>query len=125
MAISGPDQKYIYPRRGSLPTLHEYDSDDGSSIREPQLYPSTVYRRYFQVQIGNLATFSSFWSCRSINKSEADLRSMSELTVDFGRYPESSGRSQTAPDSPFLVLHKSLSQPSLGRSISEFTDRDR
>ncbi|XP_019769473.2 uncharacterized protein LOC109543961 isoform X1 [Dendroctonus ponderosae] len=102
----GPDQKYVYPRRGSLPTLHEYDSDDGSSIREPQLYPSTVYRR-------------------SINKSEADLRSMSEMTVDFGRYPESSGRSQTAPDSPFLALHKSLSQPSLGRSISEFTDRDR
>ncbi|XP_050293740.1 uncharacterized protein LOC126734248 [Anthonomus grandis grandis] len=101
----GPDQKYYFPRRGSLPTLVEYDSDDASSIREPHLYPNSIFRR-------------------SLHKSEADLRSMTEMTVDFGRsYHRSSGRSQTVPDSPYLSLHRSLSQPSLGRSISEFTER--
>ncbi|CAG9773007.1 unnamed protein product [Ceutorhynchus assimilis] len=90
----GPDQKYLYPRRKSLPTLVEYDSDDdGSSVREPQLYASSVFRR-------------------SLHRSEADLRSMTEMTVDFGH--------KLVPDYPF-----SLSQPSLGRSLSEFTERDR
>ncbi|XP_030759070.1 uncharacterized protein LOC115884588 [Sitophilus oryzae] len=104
----GPDQKYFFPRRGSLPTLLEYDSDDGSSIREPQLYPSSISRRS--------TTF----------KSEADLRSMTEMTVDFGRYPESGGASsRLLPESPRLSLNRSLSQPSLGRSLSEYTDKDR
>ncbi|XP_076259294.1 uncharacterized protein LOC143195746 [Rhynchophorus ferrugineus] len=104
----GPDQKYFYPRRGSLPTLLEYDSDDASSIREPQLYPSSVLRR-------------------SNYRSEADLRSMTELTVDFGRsYPESGDRPfHLVPQSPNMSFNRSLSQPSLGRSLSEFTEKDR
>lgn len=103
----GPDQKYFYPRRGSLPTLIEYDSDDGSSVREPELYPSSIFRR-------------------SLHRSEADLRSMTEMTVDFGRsYHVSSGTSYFVPESPRMSLNRSLSQPSLGRSVSEFTDRDR
>ncbi|KAL1506227.1 hypothetical protein ABEB36_005624 [Hypothenemus hampei] len=103
----GPDQKYVIPRRGSLPTLLEYDSDDGSSIKEPRLYPSSILRR-------------------SMHKSEADLRSMTETIVEFGKsYPESSGRSQVSPDSPGMSFNRSLSQPSLGRSLSEFTERDR
>ncbi|XP_066145787.1 uncharacterized protein [Euwallacea fornicatus] len=103
----GPDQKYLISKRGSLPTLTEYDSDDGSSIREPQLYPSSMYRR-------------------SIYRSEADLRSMTEMTVDFGKsYPDSSGRSQVTSESPFLYLNRSSSQPSLGGSLSEYTEKDR
>ncbi|XP_066139986.1 uncharacterized protein [Euwallacea fornicatus] len=113
-------------RRSSLPTLYEYDSDGGSSVktlsREPVVYPSMPRR-----------------SSRSSCKSEADLRSMSEMTVDFGRpdhfdsqseassyYPDRGSRFYEDSDAGSThgrSLARSLSQPSLARSASEFTER--
>lgn len=109
-------------RRSSLPTLYEYDSDGGSSVRtltqEPQVHPLRTRR-----------------TSRSSYRSEADLRSMSEMIVDFGRpdhdshsesssyhgryYEDSEPGSSSHPHS----LVRSLSQPSLARSASEFTER--
>lgn len=119
-------------RRSSLPTLYEYDSDGGSSIRtltnEPALHPS------IPIRIRRASTKSSY-------KSEADLRSMSEMTVDFARpdhgdshseassyYPRYYDDSEPDPDykissSSHPSLARSLSQPSLARSASEFTER--
>ncbi|KAL1489290.1 hypothetical protein ABEB36_014215 [Hypothenemus hampei] len=101
-------------RRSSLPTLYEYDSDGGSSVRTITREP-IIPRR----------------SSRSSFKSEADLRSMSEVTVDFGRPDHSDSQSETSsyyPDTEAGSLHgrslaRSLSQPSLARSASEFTER--
>ncbi|CAG9769365.1 unnamed protein product [Ceutorhynchus assimilis] len=113
-------------RRSSLPTLYEYDSDGGSSVktltREPMVYPSMPRR-----------------SSRSSYKSEADLRSMSEMTVDFARpdhFDSQSEASSYYPDRRYYEdsevdggsmhgrsLARSLSQPSLARSASEFTER--
>lgn len=108
-------------RRSSLPTLYEYDSDGGSSVRtlthEPIVQPLIPPRR----------------SSRSSYRSEADLRSMSEMTVDFGRhdndrfseassyYPDRRYYDDSDPGHPSLA--RSLSQPSLARSASEFTER--
>lgn len=105
-------------RRSSLPTLYEYDSDGDSSVRtltrEPILYPLSK-------------------NSRSSYRSEVDLRSMSEVTVDFGRpdpdryseassyYPEKRYYDDSEPGHPSLT--RSLSQPSLARSASEFTER--
>lgn len=104
-------------RRSSLPTLYEYDSDGESSVRtltrEPIVYPLR--------------------GSRSSYRSEVDLRSMSEMTVDFGRpdpdryseissyYPEKRYYDDSEPGHPSLA--RSLSQPSLARSASEFTER--
>ncbi|XP_030751220.1 uncharacterized protein LOC115878769 isoform X1 [Sitophilus oryzae] len=113
-------------RRSSLPTLYEYDSDGESSVRtltrEPMVHPS-IPRRY----------------SRSSNRSEADLRSMSEMTVDFGRPDHIDSQSEASsyyPDRRYYEdseadtgstharsLARSLSQPSLARSASEFTER--
>ncbi|KAK9882223.1 hypothetical protein WA026_019738 [Henosepilachna vigintioctopunctata] len=115
-------------RRSSLPTLYEYDSDGESSVRtltrEPMEYPLPRSRR----------------TSRSSFKSEADLRSMSEMTVDFGRPDMADSQSES---SHYFALHRydddetdsyyrsgaghpslarSLSQPSLARSASEFTE---
>lgn len=110
-------------RRSSLPTLYEYDSDGGSSVRtltrEAMVHPS-------------IPTRSSY-------KSEADLRSMSEMTVDFARpdhFDSQSEASSYYPDRRYYEdseadtvsthgrsLARSLSQPSLARSASEFTER--
>lgn len=105
-------------RRSSLPTLYEYDSDGDSSVRtltrEPVVYPLRK-------------------NSRSSYRSEVDLRSMSEMTVDFGR-PEPDSYSESSsyyPDKRYYVdsdpghpsLARSLSQPSLARSASEFTER--
>ncbi|XP_019761713.1 uncharacterized protein LOC109538775 [Dendroctonus ponderosae] len=113
-------------RRSSLPTLYEYDSDGGSSVktltRDSMVYPAMPQR-----------------SSRSSCKSEADLRSMSEMTVDFGRpdhFDTQSEASSYYPDRQYYEdsevdagsthgrsLARSLSQPSLARSASEFTER--
>lgn len=117
-------------RRSSLPTLYEYDSDGGSSVRtitnEPMVHahlPSRARK-----------------SSRSSYRSEADLRSMSEVTVDFGR-PDHDSQSEASSYYPVRYyddmdtehdykigsnhpsLARSLSQPSLARSASEFTER--
>ncbi|KAL3280161.1 hypothetical protein HHI36_017661 [Cryptolaemus montrouzieri] len=115
-------------RRSSLPTLYEYDSDGESSVRtltrEPMEYPLPRSRR----------------TSRSSFKSEADLRSMSEMTVDFGRPDMADSQSESShyfsvhrydddeTDSYYRSgtghpsLARSLSQPSLARSASEFTE---
>ncbi|XP_050308997.1 uncharacterized protein LOC126745278 [Anthonomus grandis grandis] len=113
-------------RRSSLPTLYEYDSDGESSVktvaRESMVYPSIPRR-----------------SSRASYKSEADLRSMSEMIVDFGRpdifdnqsevssyYPERRYYEDSEVDIGSIrgrSLARSLSQPSLARSASEITER--
>ncbi|XP_017784554.1 PREDICTED: uncharacterized protein LOC108568132 [Nicrophorus vespilloides] len=114
-------------RRSSLPTLYEYDSDGGSSARtltaEPMLQPHLPPR--------------SRKTSRSSYRSEADLRSMSEMIVDFGRMDHGDSQSEVSSYYPSRYyedsehemgshhpsLARSLSQPSLARSASEFTER--
>lgn len=115
-------------RRSSLPTLYEYDSDGGNSVRtltnEPMVHPNLPPR-------DNRGSRSSY-------RSEADLRSMSEMIVDFGRPDQSDYHSEASSYYPappryyddsdqvdygHPTLARSLSQPSLARSASEFTER--
>ncbi|KAK9685559.1 hypothetical protein QE152_g37948 [Popillia japonica] len=115
-------------RRSSLPTLYEYDSDGGSSIKtltaDPVAHSNVPLR-------GRKSSRSSY-------RSEADLRSMSEMIVDFGRPDHIDSQSEASSyypryyeedqDSEYKGSHhpslaRSLSQPSLARSASEFTER--
>lgn len=122
-------------RRSSLPTLYEYDSDGGSSVRtitnDPMLpnqhnqaggYPYPPPPR------------SSRTSQRSSYRSDNnDMRSMSEMTVDFGRPDQMDTGSNASSQYPnryydedsydHRSIQRSLSQPSLARSASEFTER--
>lgn len=122
-------------RRNSLPTLYEYDSDGGSSVRTltadtnapPGVDPIIRSRR----------------TSRSSMRSDMDVRSMSEVTVDFAQrnMPDnmSDASSYYRPrryyDDDYLLrpgtasededgvsLVRSVSQPSLARSASEFTE---
>ncbi|XP_065169499.1 uncharacterized protein pot isoform X2 [Atheta coriaria] len=110
-------------RRSSLPTLYEYDSDGGSSARtlttEPMLQPQAMRSRK---------------TSRSSYRSDADVRSMSEMIVDFRRQEHDSqseassyypryGYETYEGDQYNPSLARSLSQPSLARSASEFTER--
>lgn len=105
-------------RRSSLPTLYEYESDGESSVRTLTREPLVLPQR-------------SRKNSRSSYRSEADLRSMSEVTVDFGRQDNFSETSSYYPDKRYYEdsetghpsLARSLSQPSLARSASEFTER--
>lgn len=115
-------------RRSSLPTLYEYDSDGGSSVRtltnEPTVHAMSIPQR-------------SRRTSRSSYRSEADMRSMSEMTVDFARPDNLDSQSESSsyypgryyedsePDDMRRAssLTRSLSQPSLARSASEFTER--
>ncbi|XP_012283781.1 uncharacterized protein LOC105701534 [Orussus abietinus] len=100
-------------RRSSLPTLYEYESDGGSSMRTigqerrpAGLLPGTRFRRLSSTTRGG---------------SEADLRSMSEMTVrDFARVDRDDLTSVSSYEADSLA--RSLSQPSLARSGSEFTE---
>ncbi|XP_022200034.2 uncharacterized protein LOC111056931 [Nilaparvata lugens] len=115
-------------RRSSLPTLYEYDSDGGSSVRTltadnggPPGVASTRSRR----------------TSRSSLRSDMDVRSMSEMTVDFARPDNMSDASSYYRPRRFYddddlpggyededahSLVRSVSQPSLARSASEFTE---
>lgn len=119
-------------RRSSLPTLYEYDSDGGSSMRTLTNDP-----------VNPNAPLRSRKPSRSSYRSEADLRSMSEVTVDFGRPDHGDSQSESSsyypgagryyedsePDTEYKAsshnpsIARSLSQPSLARSASEFTER--
>lgn len=113
-------------RRSSLPTLYEYDSDGGSSLRTMTNEPLVQ---------AHMPQSRSRKTSRSSYRSEADLRSMSEVMVDFARidHPDSQSESSSyyparnyydetdGMDHPSLA--RSLSQPSLARSASEFTER--
>ncbi|CAH2001701.1 unnamed protein product [Acanthoscelides obtectus] len=95
-------------RRSSLPTLYEYDSDGGSSVRTLTREPVMVMPQR---------------SRKSSYRSEMDLRSMSEVTVDFGRPDPDRYSEASSYDPGHPSLARSLSQPSLARSASEFTER--
>lgn len=105
-------------RRSSLPTLYEYESDGGSSIRtfgqdhlrQGGIHPGSGIG-------GRIRRLSS----TTRGGSEADLRSMSEMTVrDFARVERDDLTSLSSYEGESLV--RSLSQPSLARSGSEFTE---
>lgn len=68
-------------RRSSLPTLYEYDSDGGSSVR-------TIRQDILPTGSSNTYQFppsSRRTSRTSYNTEHVDMRSMSEVVVDFGR----------------------------------------
>lgn len=121
-------------RRSSLPTLYEYDSDGGSSVRT------------LTADVGGppgVDPMRSRRTSRSSFRSDMDVRSMSEVTVDFAQrnMPDnmSDASSYYRPrryyDDDYLLrpgtasededgvsLVRSVSQPSLARSASEFTE---
>ncbi|XP_055306747.1 uncharacterized protein LOC129571035 [Sitodiplosis mosellana] len=115
-------------RRSSLPTLYEYDSDGGSSVRTiPQdMLPMGSSNTYhYPPQLRRT-------SRTSYNFENVDIRSMTEVLVDFGR-PETDNVSDISSyypnryydDDPYdrRSIHRSLSQPSLARSATDFTER--
>lgn len=76
-------------RRSSLPTLYEYDSDGGSSVRTLTNDPATAPPRVRRPP--------SY-------RSDADLRSMSEVTVDFGRHEHPDTHSEASSYYPRYLL---------------------
>ncbi|KAF9413821.1 hypothetical protein HW555_008089 [Spodoptera exigua] len=107
-------------RRSSLPTLYEYDSD-ATSLRDPQRSRRSSYR-----------------------SDHVDMRSMSEMMVDYAReqadtHSEVSAGTQLGryydddsdSEHPFHQnqswsrhsLHRSVSQPSLARSATEVVEQ--
>lgn len=114
-------------RRSSLPTLYEYDSDGGSSVR-------TITNDSHHNPMGYPPRSSARTSMRSSYRSDnVDMRSMTEMTVDFARpdradtYSDASSYNPRGyyEDDPYerRSIQRSLSQPSLARSASEFTER--
>lgn len=121
-------------RRSSLPTLYEYDSDGGSSVRTIRQDPtmpltttsSNIDNDQFNIGRSRRTSRSSY---RSDN---IDMRSMSEMTVDFGRphhhFDIDSEGSSYYPryydDDGYerRSVQRSISHPSLARSASEFTE---
>lgn len=114
-------------RRSSLPTLYEYESDGGSSAR-------TLGTQSHHLQASQSATTmisgqgrprrlgGSVRSRGAGAGSEADLRSMSEITVrDFARMDRDDLTSLSSFEGADSLV-RSLSQPSLARSGSEFTE---
>lgn len=117
-------------RRSSLPTLYEYESDGGSSAR-------TLGTQSHHLQTSQSATTmtggqsvagrprrpgGSLRSRGAGAGSEADLRSMSEITVrDFARMDRDDLTSLSSYEGADSLV-RSLSQPSLARSGSEFTE---
>lgn len=114
-------------RRSSLPTLYEYESDGGSSAR-------TLGTQSHHLQTSQSATTmiggqgrprrlgGSVRSRGAGAGSEADLRSMSEITVrDFARMDRDDLTSLSSFEGADSLV-RSLSQPSLARSGSEFTE---
>lgn len=108
-------------RRSSLPTLYEYESDGGSSARTQghrlQMSQSTTTMS----QSNRLRRLGS--SHRGTGgASEVDVRSMSEMTVrDFARVDRDDLTSLSSFEGADSLV-RSLSQPSLARSGSEFTE---
>ncbi|KAM8718605.1 hypothetical protein ACLKA7_001334 [Drosophila subpalustris] len=120
-------------RRSSLPTLYEYDSDGGSSVRTIRNDLTLQQHEVPGVGTGPLSTQRSRRSSRtSYQTDHNDFRSMSEVTVDFGRLQpdhldnvsEASSyyRMQYYDDEDRRSFHRSISHPSLARSASEFTE---
>ncbi|SPP88747.1 Hypothetical predicted protein [Drosophila guanche] len=120
-------------RRSSLPTLYEYDSDGGSSVRTIRNDPGLPLQAHSGQPVGPFNMQRSRRSSRtSYQTDHNDFRSMSEVTVDFGR-PQADQldnvsdassyyRMQYYDDEDRRSFHRSLSHPSLARSASEFTE---
>ncbi|XP_021710198.1 uncharacterized protein LOC5579527 isoform X3 [Aedes aegypti] len=119
-------------RRSSLPTLYEYDSDGGSSVRtitQDPIVVTTQHRDSYE----SSRPRSRKTSRSSYSSNNVDYRSMTEMTVDFAKskYPDSysDGSSYSAhqyyEDDPYdhRSIQRSSSHPSLARSASEFTER--
>jgi hypothetical protein len=147
-------------RRSSLPTLYEYDSDGGSSLRT--LVPDIVQHHGTSSSVGVDPLPRSRRTSRSSLRSDMDVRSMTEVMVDFARpdvadnfsdasgpssyYRQGPGGARRFYDDDDLLLMgagrgtpyededyggrgvetgslvRSISQPSLARSASEFTE---
>lgn len=147
-------------RRSSLPTLYEYDSDGGSSVRT--LVPDFVPPPGTSGSTGIDPIPRSRRTSRSSLRSDMDVRSMTEVMVDFARpdatdtlsdasgpssyyRPGPGGPRRFYDDDDLLLmggvhgaasededyggrgvetgsLVRSVSQPSLARSASEFTE---
>ncbi|EZA59864.1 hypothetical protein DMN91_000719 [Ooceraea biroi] len=117
-------------RRSSLPTLYEYESDGGSSARtlgtqshHLQTSQSATTMTGGQSVVGRRRLGGSIRSRGGAGAgSEADLRSMSEITVrDFARMDRDDLTSLSSYEGADSLV-RSLSQPSLARSGSEFTE---
>ncbi|XP_034192461.1 zona pellucida domain protein papillote [Osmia lignaria lignaria] len=107
-------------RRSSLPTLYEYESDGGSSAHthSHRLQMSQSTTAMGQSRLRRLGS-----SHRGTGgASEVDVRSMSEMTVrDFARVDRDDLTSLSSFEGADSLV-RSLSQPSLARSGSEFTE---
>ncbi|XP_012059808.1 PREDICTED: uncharacterized protein LOC105623016 [Atta cephalotes] len=113
-------------RRSSLPTLYEYESDGGSSARTQshhlQTSQSATTMTGGQIAGRPRRLGGSIRSRGAGVGSEADLRSMSEITVrDFARMDRDDLTSLSSFEGADSLV-RSLSQPSLARSGSEFTE---
>lgn len=119
-------------RRSSLPTLYEYDSDGGSSVRTITQDPIVVTAQH-RDSYSSSRPRSRKTSRSSYSSNNVDYRSMTEMMVDFAkpRYPDSysDGSSYSAhqyyEDDQYdhRSIQRSSSHPSLARSASEFTER--
>lgn len=115
-------------RRSSLPTLYEYDSDGGSSVRtirnDPTIQSQTESSSFHIPQRSRRTSRSSY------HTDNVDFRSMSEVIVDFGRFDNMSEASSFYPQRSYYEddasdrrsFHRSISHPSLARSGSEFME---
>ncbi|CAK9813519.1 hypothetical protein ANTPLA_LOCUS7871 [Anthophora plagiata] len=108
-------------RRSSLPTLYEYESDGGSSTRTQSHRLQMSQSSTTVGQSNRLRRLGS--SHRGTGGvSEVDVRSMSEMTVrDFARVDRDDLTSLSSFEGADSLV-RSLSQPSLARSGSEFTE---
>lgn len=119
-------------RRSSLPTLYEYDSDGGSSVRTIRQEPITITTQSRE-SLNSLKSRSRKTSRSSYSSNNVDYRSMTEVLVDFAKskYAESFSDESSYTTQPYYeddhyenqTIHQSASNPSLARSASEFSER--
>ncbi|CAL7949282.1 unnamed protein product [Xylocopa violacea] len=108
-------------RRSSLPTLYEYESDGASSAR------THSHRLQMSQSAATMGQSNRSRRHGSSHRgtggvSEVDVRSMSEMTVrDFARVDRDDLTSLSSFEGADSLV-RSLSQPSLARSGSEFTE---
>ncbi|KAL5275097.1 pot family protein [Megaselia abdita] len=115
-------------RRSSLPTLYEYDSDGGSSVRT--IRNDTTIQSQNGSSSYHIPQRSRRTSRSSYHTDNVDFRSMSEVIVDFGRFDNMSEVSSFYPQRSYYEddasdrrsVHRSISHPSLARSGSEFME---
>ncbi|XP_055644144.1 uncharacterized protein LOC129780176 isoform X2 [Toxorhynchites rutilus septentrionalis] len=116
-------------RRSSLPTLYEYDSDGGSSVRTITQDPIVITAQN-RDSYGSSRPRSRKTSRSSYSSNNIDYRSMTEVTVDFAKQKYSDNYSDDSSyhyddDDQYYQrsIQPSSSHPSLARSTSEFLER--